>query len=60
MAEQSEQVWIDPKGGLHYHRKDASSACITHSNHQYILVTKQNALRNYYMPCLICYGKKRV
>lgn len=55
----NESVWIDPDGGLAYHKRNAQKACLTHGNHQYVLVTKQEATKKGYLPCPACYGKGR-
>ena len=57
--EKTLKVWIDPNGGLAYHKKDCQRACTTYSNHQYILVDREIAIRKGYQPCPACYRSKR-
>jgi len=61
MAEEEKtlKVWIDPNGGLAYHKEDCQKACVTHSNHQYILIDKKVAIEKRYLPCPACYRRKR-
>jgi hypothetical protein len=55
-------VWINPKGGYHYHKEYASSLCITEQHKLVRLDTikrRTTIMDDRYIPCPACYSDLR-
>ena len=55
-------VWINPKSGYHYHKKDANTLCIT-KYHRLVRLDTIKRRKTFdddrYIPCPACYGDLR-
>jgi hypothetical protein len=55
-------VWINPKGGYHYHKENANPLCIT-KNHKLVRLDTIKRRKTFdddrYIPCPACYGDLR-